>query len=143
LFAFCGANAMASNLSSCLSLAAIKEHRIDKEEAVRGCFNLHKNTINKDICYFSLDKKVSKKSSARLIEEMSSICFYETTLPNNLDTCLAETKSFKNSINHDDALFYCYQQFQDKIDAKTCLKIANLFVFPLKKTYLKQHCNSN
>lgn len=75
-------------------------------------------------------------------EEINSICFYETTPAKDMNSCLAETKKFKNATNHDEAVFYCYQQFQDKLTAKDCLKTADQLIYPLKKEYLRQHCHN-
>lgn len=132
--------ATAGELSQCLYSATYQEHRLEKENSVRACFNKYKSFITKDTCYLFLEKKVSKLSSTRLNEDINSICFYETTLPKDLNSCLLETKRFKSSSNHDEAVFFCYQQYQDRISQKDCLKTASQMIYPAKKEYLQQHC---
>lgn len=133
---------MAGELARCLFTAGEQQHRLEKENSVRQCFNLYKTYINKETCYLFLDKNVSKLSSTKLNEDINSICFYETTAPRDLNSCLIETKKFKSSGNHDEAVFYCFQQFQEKITRKECLKAADKMIYPFKKEYLRGQCYS-
>ena len=129
-----------SILNTCLNKSSSYTHRLEKENTIRNCFQDLKNHISRDNCFSSLDKF---KVSNGLSEELKSICFYETTLAKNFKGCLTETKKFKGSYNHDDAIFFCVQQFQDNVTSKDCLGAANQMIFPLKKQYLVQHCNSD
>ncbi len=133
---------VAGELARCLFSASEQQHRLEKENSVRQCFNQYKTYINKETCYLFLEKKVSKLSSTKLSEDINSICFYETTPPKNLGSCLVETKKFKNSGNHDEAVFFCYQQYQNKISRKECLNAAEQMIYPFKKEYLREHCFS-
>lgn len=135
--------AIAAELSDCLISASQQEHRLEKEDSIRFCFNKYKTSITKEICYLFLEQRVSKLSLRILNEEISSICFYETTPAKDMNSCLTETKKFKNATNHDEAIFYCYQQFQDRLTQKDCLKTAEQLIYPLKKEYLRQHCNNS
>lgn len=130
----------ATELSRCLTLAKEHQHRLEKEDSILNCFEKNKQQITRDTCYKSLTKNVIKSVSSKINEQLHSICFYETTYAKNIDTCTQDTEKFKNTLNHDEALFYCYQQFQEKIIKKDCFKIANLLIYPLKKEYLKQYC---
>lgn len=130
----------AGELSQCLFAAGNQQHRIEKENAVRLCFTRYKDFINKDTCYLFLAQKVSKLSSTKLNEDISAICFYETTPAKDLKACLLESKKFKSSGNHDEAVFYCYQQFQNLITQKDCLNAAEQMIYPFKKQYLQQQC---
>ena len=133
----------ATELSNCIYQATYREHRLEKEDSVLFCFNKFKALISKNNCYELLVNKVHPLASTKLNEQVNAICFYETTPASDLKSCLIETKKFKISGNHDEAVFYCYQQFQDNITLKDCLKTANQLIFPLKKEYLLQHCENN
>lgn len=132
-----------AGLSDCLISASQQEHRLEKEDSVRFCFNKYKESTSKETCYLFFAQKVPKLASTKLNEEINSICFYETTPAKDMNSCLIETKKFKNAINHDEAVFYCYQQFQDRFKQKDCLKTAEQLIYPLKKEYLQQHCNNS
>ncbi len=133
----------AQDFEGCLNFATAQQHRLEKEDTVKTCFNRFKTKINKNECYSFLNKKVKSLDSIRLNEEITSVCFYETSKAPDLNSCMNETKKFKSSNNHDEAVFYCYQQFQEKLSKADCLKTANQLIFPLKKEYLTDHCNNN
>ncbi len=135
--------AKAEELSQCLGSITTHEHRLEKEEAIRLCFNKFKSVISQENCFIYLAKKVPRLASTKLIEDIKSICFYETTSAKDIGSCMNNTKKFKSSSDHDEAVFYCYQQFQEKIGEKECLKIAEKLIYPLKKNYLIQHCLNN
>ncbi|MBY0553777.1 hypothetical protein K2P97_04555 [bacterium] len=140
---FVSLSLQASEIDQCLSYAVSQEHRLEKEDAVKMCFDKHKSKIDKNTCYNLIKKKVSALDSSKLNEEITSTCFYDTTAAVDINSCLTETKKFKSAYNHDDAVFFCYQQFQEKIGKNECLNAANQLIFPLKKEYLKEHCNNN
>ncbi|MEQ1721668.1 MAG: hypothetical protein ABL930_00740 [Pseudobdellovibrio sp.] len=133
----------AQELERCLNYATAQEHRLEKEDIIKICFDKFKTKINKSECYSYLNKKVKSLDSTKLNEEITSVCFYETSQTPDLNSCMSETKKFKSSNNHDEAVFYCYQQFQEKLSKADCLKTANQLIFPLKKEYLTNHCNNN
>lgn len=137
---FISAIAAATELARCLDSAVVQNHRLEKEDLIRYCYNKHKKNVDKKTCYLNLADKVSKFSSIKLNEEINTICFYETTSAKSMDSCLSEARKFKNSTNHDEAVFYCYQEFQDLLSKKDCLKTAEQLIYPLKKQYLQQHC---
>ncbi len=133
----------ASELERCLDFAIAQEHRLEKEDTVKICFNKSLLKLNKNKCYSLLNKKVKSLGSTKLNEEITSFCFYEISQVSDLNSCLSETKKFNTSNNHDEAVFYCYQQFQDKTSYADCIKTANQLIFPLKKEYLTSHCKTN
>ena len=133
----------ATELSRCLNLAKERPHRLEKEESILSCFEKNKQQITRQTCYNSITKDITKAVSSKIAEQIRSICFYETTYSKDNDACIKDVEKFKNTINHDEALFYCFQQFQEKIDKKECIKIANKLIYPLKKEYLKQYCERN
>ena len=143
LLVSCSIGADAADLSRCLSLTAYKQHRLEKEDLIRSCFNQYKLVITKETCHSLLTKKVSKLASTKLSDEINALCFYDTTPAKDMNACLKDTKKFKSTANHDEAVFYCYQQFQDKLTQNECLKTADQLIYPLKKEYLQQHCNNN
>lgn len=131
---------MGSDFSSCLSRASGQQHRLEKENTLRNCFQEFKGEISRDLCFQSLAKF---KISGSLKENIKSVCFYETTMAKNFNGCMLETKKFNSSYDHDDAIFFCIQQFQDNVTAKDCMGAAEQMVFPLKKQHLVQHCQSD
>lgn len=140
---FVSISLQASEIEQCLSYAISQEHRLEKEDAVKICFEKYKSKIDKNTCYDLIKKKVRSLDSSRLNEDITSTCFYDTTAAPDINSCLSESKKFKSSNNHDEAVFFCYQQFQEKLGKNECLKAAEQLIFPLKKEYLKQHCNNN
>jgi hypothetical protein len=138
-----GIQAFSSELNDCLNLANYHQHRLEKEAGVRFCFNKHKNTLTKEACNQTVDKKVAPMDSIRLTEDMRGLCFYDTPPTPTLKGCLQDTKRFKSASNHDEAVFFCYQQFQEKLTTAECLKTAKQLIFPVKKEYLEQHCYEN
>ena len=104
-------------------------------------FNQYAPKITQEKCN-SLNKKIISKLDSSLISENTSlICFYETNNSyTSLNACIEQTKKLKNPYNHDDALFYCYQQFQEKMTLAECLKTSKKMIFPTKQDYLAGHC---
>ena len=134
---------LAGDLQNCLTVANKRTHRIDREEGVRFCFTQYKQSTDNNSCVNLLEKSKLKALSSSLKDEMRSLCFYETTPPKDIASCRKDAKKFKDSYNHDEAIFYCYEQFQEKISKKECLESAEDMIFPSKKEYLKEHCLSN
>ncbi|AGH96255.1 hypothetical protein A11Q_2039 [Pseudobdellovibrio exovorus JSS] len=132
------------SLGTCLSQNISRnQHRLDKEDNARQCFEANKEQLSKQACYHYLRKVIEPLDSIRLSNDLRTLCFYEALpLPTTIEACLSETKRFENASAHDEAVFYCYQQFQNQIDQKTCLKTAKLLIFPQKENYLTQHCLS-
>lgn len=138
-----GINALSAELSECLNLATYHKHRIEKEAAIRFCFNKFKSSQSRENCHSLVDKKVSQLGSIRLTEDMRSICFYDTPPTTSLSSCLKDSRKFRSAGNHDEGVFYCYQQFQEKLSQRDCLKTAKAMIFPAKQSYLEQHCKEN
>ena len=142
--AFClPALAEADALQTCLSNSVYHEHRIEKEDNVKFCFDKYKNSITQDSCFKTITKNSVLINNTQLYNFVTSVCFYETGNHANLDSCNAIAKKFKGGAEHDEALFYCYQTFQDRVSKKDCLKTSDKMIFPAKKEYLKRHCLSN
>ncbi len=135
--------ASGAEIDSCLLSTRQREHRIDRQENAKFCIDKFKNSITQSACNELVDKNVVPLASTVLTDEMRGLCFYETTLTTDVGTCLKSAKKFKISANQDEAVFYCYQQFQEKIGKTECLKIADRLIFPAKRDYLKQHCIDN
>lgn len=133
----------ASGLDQCLSIIKHQQDRIEKEDTIRFCFDKYKKNITRKSCYSGLVRVASKVNSTRLSEDIKSICFYETGSFKDLKDCLKETENFKNSTNHDEAVFSCFQDFQDVMTKKDCLTTANRLIYPQKKEHLNRYCNSN
>lgn len=134
--------AASDSLGSCLKQKMRRDqHRLDKEDNARQCFESNKEQLSKNSCYHYLKKVIAPLDSIRLSQDLQTLCFYETLpAPTSIESCLQEAKRFEGANAHDEAVFYCYQQFQNQIDQKTCLKTAKLLVFPAKENYLTQHC---
>ncbi len=133
----------ADQFTDCLRIAMSQEHRIEKLNSIRSCFQQYKFSTSKDICYNSIKNLTNKIDSIKLSEELTATCFYEVKIALDIKTCLKESSHFKIAINHDEAVFYCYQEFQNKLNKSECLKTANSLIFPAKKDYLRQHCLTN
>lgn len=137
---FISQSLMATEFARCLVSASERSHRLEKEESLLECFNKNKMNLSREICFKSITQNLPKSASGSFNEQLLSICFYETVISKDVNSCLHDSEKFKITINHDEAIFYCYQQFQEKISKKECLKIANKLTYPLKKEYFKQYC---
>lgn len=133
----------ADPLQNCLSSSVYHEHRIEKEDNVKFCFDKYKSSITQESCYKSIRRNSLLINTSRLHNFTTSVCFYETTNHASLEACNQAAKKFKGAAEHDEALFYCYQTFQDKVSRKDCLKTSEKMIFPAKKEYLKRHCLNN
>lgn len=137
------AAAETAGLNKCLAQATYREHRLEKEDSIRNCFNNHKSALKREVCYKNATKSVNLVHSTTLLNDLISTCFYETESFQNLKDCLVDTDKFKNASAHDEAVFYCYQTFQDKMTKKDCSETAEALIFPAKKNYLSRHCMEN
>ncbi len=133
--------AQAQPLQQCLNNINQKEHRLDRQAQTLQCFRDYRSAIDMDGC-FDLVSKVKLKS-ADLIQNLHSICFYETTLFKDLNSCSLKASAFATADQHDDALFECYRQFQNQLDQKQCIELSRKLIYPTKKKYLLNHCLNN
>ena len=133
-------NLMGQTLEKCLASAAYHSHRLDKENTLSYCFNKYKEQVSKKNCFSQIKKYKVLINNQRLLNQTNQVCFFEAGVFNNLKDCLNETKRFNSAVDHDDAVFYCYQSFQDSTSTKQCLDTANKMIFAAKKEYLKNHC---
>jgi hypothetical protein len=141
---FFGINGFASEkLQKCLDSSVFHEHRIEKEENVMFCFDQVKNLIPKADCYFAIESHPNLINTYRLKLFTHNICFYDSKPHENLNTCLRDAARFGSATEHDNALFHCYQIFQEKASRKECLTVAKKMKFPAKKNYLENHCLKN
>lgn len=116
-------------------------HRLDREVALRQCYARYKTS--KKTCYRTLKSVIGPQESLRLTEDIRSVCFYDAQpAARTVEDCVQEAAAFKVAAEHDEAVFYCYQQFQEKIDRRQCLKTARQLIYPAKEDYLTQHCRA-
>jgi hypothetical protein len=135
--------ANADALQTCLASTVYHEHRIEKEDNINFCFEKYKNSISQDSCFKTIRKNSLLINTSKLHNFTTSVCFYETGEHKNLYACNESAKKFKGAAEHDEALFYCYQTFQDRVSKKDCLETSAKMIFPAKKEYLKRHCLRN
>ena len=135
----------ASGIDTCIKtvLTHPKLHRLEKEENIKSCFEINKSKMTQQTC-FTNSKKVNQFIRSTLLQtQIKNTCFYDTQSFKNVASCLDATKNFTYATDHDDAVFYCYQTFQDKLNQNGCIDVAQKMIFPLKKDYLKRHCLQN
>lgn len=130
-------------LDKCLDSAVYHEHRIEKEENVKYCFDKFKTSVSKAECYKAIEDHPRLISTYRLKLYAQNICFYDVNSHANLNSCIDEAERFIGASEHDEALFYCYQIFQDRTSKKDCLSVAKKMKFFAKRTYLENHCRKN
>lgn len=138
-----GSFAAENSFGTCMRTANRFEHRIDRMENIRNCFETEKKNLTAETCLAVVNQKIRDKYTTRFEDELRSICIYETTSLASLEKCEVQADKFRSSYNHDDAIFFCFQQFQEKLSKKQCLNSAAKLIFPLKRDYLKQHCKDN
>lgn len=137
---FLSALCFASPLELCLDSALRKGHRLNRIDATYMCFIKNKNLINSEMCFSSVQNLKPGQTSIELNEKLKSLCFYEVSLFKNIKSCLQKAPVFTLAINHDEAILECYNQFQENLNQKQCLKISKLLKYPSKKDYLAAHC---
>lgn len=136
-----GANlAQALPIDTCLAKADTISYRLDRLEALRACFNSHKAELNRESCNQIINTKIKQQYSIKLTQDLQNFCFYEMAKTKNLKSCLREAHHIQSANDHDEAVFYCYQEFQDNMSRENCMMTSKQFVFPAKSDYLKQHC---
>lgn len=133
-------NVFSADLGTCLARAESQGHRLDREEAVRNCFDKNKSLVKRDECFKQIRSNRSAQASETLKEDLKSVCFYETSSYSGINDCLLQSRRFRSSGDRDEAVFYCYQIFQDKLDKKQCLRVAENLIFASKREHLSQHC---
>lgn len=132
----------AKSFNQCISDTQYK-HLIERQEDVKDCFVRFKNTLGSDNCFLQIRKLKVASQSEILSENLKAICFYDASIFQNIQTCARRAGEFKNADNHDEAIFQCYRDFQDKISQKDCLTLSKKLIYPSKQDYLRQHCASN
>jgi hypothetical protein len=140
---FAGVSAGADELEKCLSSVSAMTHRIEREDAVARCFTNFTQTTGKDACFGHIEKFKSLVSSSHLNSLALNSCFYESVSYKSMRDCMQDTKLFKNANDHDEAIFFCYQTFQDRVNKEECTQAARKLVFPAKREYLLNHCLEN
>jgi hypothetical protein len=138
-----GFKVFGNDLEKCLSNVNNEVHRLDRESAVSSCFTKHTAAMTKPNCYTTIEKFKPLISSSRLYKQAVGNCFYEAASFAKMSDCMKDTDKFRNAAEHDEAVFFCYQTFQDKIDKNACIKTAKRMIFPPKRDYLLNHCIQN
>lgn len=138
--AFAASLAQADELEKCLSTVGNNVHRLEREEAVARCFTSFTQITGKDACFGHIEKYKSLISSARLKNLALNSCFYESSSYKTMQDCMGDTKLFKTANDHDEAVFFCYQSFEDRLNKNECKNTAKKLIFPAKRDYLMNHC---
>ena len=132
----------AAALDSCLTTASKIDHRLNRFDATLECFQKSKNAVSSDSCFLAVQNLKPGQTSIELNERLRSHCFYEASQFKTVELCLAKAEIFQLAINHDEAVFECYNQFQENLNQKQCLKLSELLKYPAKKDYLDAHCQT-
>lgn len=132
----------AASLDSCLATAAKNDHRLNRFDATFECFQKGKGAISSDSCFLAVQNLKPGQTTIEMNERLRSYCFYDASQFKSIKSCLNKANTFELAINHDEAIFECYNQFQENLNQKQCLKISELLKYPAKKEYLEAHCLS-
>ncbi len=133
---------LAKSFNQCI-VETQNKHLIEQQAEIKECFNSYKNTLGSDNCFAQIRKLKVASQSPNLSENLRTICFYEASIFQNLKTCALRAGEFKNADGHDEAVFQCYKEFQEKITLKECLDLSKKLIYPAKQAHLKQHCFNN
>lgn len=140
---FFGFNAFSSTMEVCLESAKKRTHVLDQHIAIEDCFQANLDRLSAQQC-FSYAKQLNKnKKFYDLSETLNTLCFYSTSTFNDVKSCIAGSRNFAIADNHDEAVFDCYKQFQNTLSQKQCIELSRQLIYPAKKDYLFQHCQSN
>jgi hypothetical protein len=138
--AFSAAFSQADELEKCLSAVSTSAHRLEREDAVARCFTSFTQMTGKDACFGHIEKYKSLVNSTRLQNLALNSCFYESTGYKTMQDCMGDTKLFKKASDHDEAIFFCYQSFEERLSKQECSNTAKKLIFPAKRDYLLNHC---
>jgi hypothetical protein len=136
---FGSSGSYARSFSQCVS-SANNQHRFEREESLVDCFQQFKGLLGSDNCYAQIKKLKSVQRSERLSEQLKMICFYDASIFQSAPHCLARAVEFGDADSHDEAIFECFNQFQEKLNRKSCIEMSSKLIYPSKKDYLLQHC---
>ena len=139
---FSALSASARSFSQCVSLNSSLP-QFEQEEALVDCFETNKSNLSSGSCYAAIHKIKAAQKSATLNERLKTICFYDVSLFKNDKLCMARASEFSIAENHDEALFECFNQFQESMNQKSCLEMSSKLIYPAKKEHLRQHCLNN
>lgn len=134
--------AQASELDHCLArVHQIKgTHIVTREEQVRTCFKNNKKNISANLCFRAVAQDPLVAKSINFKEEMNSFCFYQVAQFSTPRECMAKIQIFSSADNRDEAVFSCYQKFQNQIGRQLCLQMSEQMVFDEKKDHLQNRC---
>jgi hypothetical protein len=138
--AFSSALLQADELEKCLASVSAGVHRLEREEAVARCFTSFTQMTGKDACFGHIEKFKSLINSTRLQNLALNSCFYESAGYKRMQDCMGDTKLFKKAGDHDEAVFFCYQSFEERLTKEECANTAKKLIFPAKRDYLLNHC---
>lgn len=138
--AFSAALARADELEKCLSSVGTNVNRLEREDAVARCFTSFTQMTGKDACFGHIEKYKSLVNSTRLQNLALNSCFYESTGYKTMQDCMGDTKLFKKASDHDEAVFYCFKSFQERLNKDECTNTAKKLIFTAKREYLLNHC---
>ena len=133
----------AASLEGCLQKSNSIEHRLERQDATRACFSLVTSGLKKETCFSILTRHKQLLNTSQLQQTGTSACFYESSAHTSIKDCLNSSTKFKGGVDHDEAVFFCYQNFQEKLSKKDCLMTAEHMVFSAKRDYLVRHCLQN
>ena len=137
---FLSATSSAAEFDSCLASASKVEHRLNRIESVRICFEKNKKHLDSESCYKGTSTLKTKNYSTEIMDQLKATCFYDVSRFKSVSICLQKAKIFELADSHDEAIFECYSQFQDELNQKQCLAVSELLRYPAKKEYLAEHC---
>ncbi len=137
--------AFSSELDTCIRtvLTRPKLFRLEKEESIKNCVELNKAKIDQNTCFSKVKNLKTWVHSTELQTQMTATCFYDTQQFKSVASCTQAARNFSFASDHDEAIFYCYQIFQENLNQNQCIDLADKMIFPLKKDYLKRHCLQN
>ena len=135
-----GSVSQADELEKCLATVSTNTHRLEREEAVGRCFTSFTQMTGKDACFGHIEKFKSLVSSTKLSNLALNSCFYESAAYKTMQECMGDTKLFKTASDHDEAIFFCYQNFEERLNKDECTSAAKKLIFPAKREYLLSHC---
>lgn len=138
--AFTAVQSQADELEKCLSTVGNHIHRLEREDAVARCFTSFAQITGKDACFGHIEKFKSLLTTARLKGLALNGCFYESSAYRTMQDCMSDTKLFKTASDHDEAVFFCFQSFEQRLNKTECTNTAKKLIFPAKRDYLMNHC---
>jgi hypothetical protein len=125
------------NLSFAATTSSLERCLSNNLETPKTCAEKNIKNLTLNNCFNEAENLKSNLSK----ENLKQFCFYQVSEFPTLSTCLNSTEKMTIALNHDEAVFECVRQFQDRISESQCRKISVKLKYSEKSQHLNRLCD--